>query len=113
MELGPRTRRSQRIAKQVPIVLRWQPAGRDIEDDPATTVLLSKHGCSFAPAMPIKLGSQIYVLDPARGKSARARVVYREMSGSAREPKLAVEFLDTDSFWDVQFSTQSSVASRV
>ncbi len=107
MELGPRTRRSQRIAKQVPIVLRWQPAGRDIEEDPATTVLLSKHGCSFVSPVSLKLGSQIYVIDPARGESARARVLYRELG---REPKFAVEFLSTDSFWGAQFSAQPHVA---
>ncbi len=107
MESGSRIRRSHRIAKQLPIVVRWQPPGRDIEDDPATTVLLSKHGCSFVSRVSLKLGSQIYVIDPAQGRSARARVVYRELW---REPKFAVEFLSTDSFWGVQFSAQPHVA---
>ncbi len=107
MEFGPRVRRSSRFAKQISIVVRWQPPGRDIEDDPATTVLLSKHGCSFMSSIPLKLGSQIYVLDPARSKSARARVVYRELG---RDPKVAVEFLGTDSFWDIQFSARPHVA---
>ncbi len=102
-------RRSSRIARELPIVVRWQPAGRDIEDDPAKTVLLSKHGCSFTCSVPLKLGTQIHILDSARQKNAIARVLYRQRFGS--ESKIAVEFVDTDSFWDVEFSGQMEFAS--
>jgi hypothetical protein len=107
---GSHVRRSKRIAKQVSIVVRWQPPGRDIEDDPVTTMLLSKHGCSFTGAIPVKLGSQIYILDHARGKTARARVVYRELGGAGREAKLAVEFQSTDNFWDLEFCAEPELA---
>lgn len=110
MERGSRIRRSSRIAKQVPIIVRWQPPGRDIEDDPARTVLLSKHGCSLTCRVQLKIGGQIYVLDPARNKSARARVVYRDISRSGGELGLAVEFLGTDDFWDIEFSLQAPQA---
>ncbi len=99
MPLATQIRRSDRIAREVPIILRWQPAGRDVEDDPARTVLLSRHGCSLRCRVPLKVGGQVYVLDPARGTSARARVVYREFSAPGKESQIAVEFFGGDSFW--------------
>ena len=110
MEFGSRHRRSSRLPKQIPIVLRWQPPGRDVEDDPARTLLLSKHGCSLTCGVQLKIGGQLYVLDPARGKSARARVVYRQLSGPGAEARLAVEFLGTDDFWGLEFPPHSHLA---
>ncbi len=112
MQIGSRIRRSDRIARELPIILRWQPAGRDVEDDPARTVLLSKHGCSLRCRVPLKVGGQVYVLDPARGKSARARVVYREFSAPGQESQVAVEFLGADSFW-AEFPSRPHPASQV
>jgi hypothetical protein len=106
MEFRSKVRRSSRIAKQIPVILRWQPPGGDVEDDPANTVLLSKHGCSLTCRVQLNSGGLIYVLDPARGKSARARIVYRESIGTKEEVRLAVEFQGTDNFWDIEFALQ-------
>ncbi|HVP42832.1 MAG TPA: hypothetical protein VMS96_05340 [Terriglobales bacterium] len=69
-------------------------------------MLLSKHGCSFTCPVPLKLGSQVYVLDPARGKGARARVVYRGLARAGQEATVAVEFPDTADFWNQSFLAQ-------
>ena len=51
----------------------------------------------------VKPGSQIYVLYPECGKSTRARVVYRELTGSNKQISLALEFLGQDNFWQIKF----------
>ena len=51
----------------------------------------------------IKPGSQIYVLYPECSKSSRARVVYRELTGSSKQISLALEFLGQDNFWQIKF----------
>ncbi len=103
MEATSGVRRGIRVAKQVPITIRWQPPGRDVEEDPGKTLLLSKHGCSLTCRVPLNVGGQVWVLDPARHKGGNARVVFRELAASAEEFKVAVEFLGTDDFWEMCF----------
>ena len=110
MQFGSHVRRSSRIAKQIPLIVRWQPPGRDIEDDPAKTVLLSKHGCSLTCRIQLKIGGQIYVHDPGSGKSARARVVYRRVGKPGEETEAAIEFLGVDSFWGTDFPARPQFA---
>lgn len=97
------SRRSGRIAKRIPITLRWQPPGCDFQDDPAETAMLSKHGCSIVCHNGLKLGRELFVMYPGRGKSARARVVYRELRVGNDHVNLALEFLGNDNFWEIEF----------
>ena len=96
-------RRSGRVARRIPLTLRWQAPGCDFEDHAAETRTLSRHGCMLVCETQIKPGSQIYVLYPECSKSSRARVVYRELTGSSKQISLALEFLGQDNFWQIKF----------
>lgn len=97
------SRRSGRIAKRIPITLRWQAPGCDYEDHPAETKMLSRYGCMLVCETRVKPGTQIYVLYPERDKSTRARVVYHELTGRKDQVSLALEFLSQDNFWQIDF----------
>lgn len=103
MAPAPYGRRSGRIARRIPIMLRWQPPGCDVDDDPAETVLLSKHGCSLTCHHRFKIGHEVFVIYPERDRSVRARVVYREITGGSEDVRLALEFLGSDNFWEIEF----------
>lgn len=96
-------RRSGRIAKRIPVTLRWQPPGCDVQDDPAETALLSRHGCTVTCQNRLKIGREVFVMVPERGKSVRARVVYRELKVGNQNVNLALEFLGADNFWEIDF----------
>jgi hypothetical protein len=103
MESATYSRRSARIARRIPITLRWQPPGCDVQDDPAETALLSRYGCSVVCHKRVKFGYELFVMYPERGRSARARVVYRELTGGNENIRLALEFLGNDNFWGIEF----------
>jgi hypothetical protein len=103
MESVTYSRRSGRIAKRIPITLRWQPPGCDVQDDPAETAVLSRYGCSVVCHHRLKIGHELFVMYPERGKSVRARVVYRELTGGNEHISLALEFLGNDNFWGIEF----------
>ena len=103
MRSAPYTRRSGRIARRISLMLRWQPPGCHAQDDPAETVLLSKHGCSVTCQQRFKIGHEIFVMYPDRDRSARARVVYREITGGSDNVRMALEFLSSDNFWGIEF----------
>lgn len=103
MESATYSRRSGRIARRIPVTLRWQPPGCDVQDDPAETALLSKHGCKVVCHNRLKIGHEVFVMYPERSKSVRARVVYRELTGGNQSLSLALEFLGSDNFWEIEF----------
>lgn len=84
-------------------MLRWQQPGCDVDDDPAETILLSKHGCALTCHHRFKIGHEVYVIYPECGRSVRARVVYREITGGNKNVSLALEFLGSDNFWGIEF----------
>jgi len=97
------SRRSGRIAKRIPLTLRWQSPGCDFEDYAAETTVLSRHGCKVVCGGRARLGTEIFVLHPERGKSTRARVIYRELIGRTQQIALALEFIGTSNFWQIDF----------
>lgn len=103
MEFATHSRRSGRIARRIPVTLRWQPPGCDVQDDPAETALLSKHGCTVICNHRLKIGHELFVMYPERGKNVRARVVYRERADSNQNICLALEFLGNNNFWEIEF----------
>ena len=103
MELTMYSRRSGRIAKRIPLTLRWQAPGCDFEDHAAETKLLSRHGCMLVCDTRVRPGSQLYVLYPERGKSTKARVVYHELTGKSDQISVALEFLSPENFWQIDF----------
>ena len=98
-----RSRRSGRVAKRIPLTLRWQSPGCDFEDYSAETTVLSRYGCKVVCDGRAKLGSEIYVLNPEGGRSMRARVIYRELTGQTERVFLALEFIGSDNFWQMDF----------
>jgi hypothetical protein len=97
------SRRSGRVVKRIPLTLRWQAPGCDFEDYAAETRVLSRHGCKVVCGGWVRLGTEVFVLYPERGKSMRARVIYRELTGSSEQIALALEFVGNDNFWQIEF----------
>jgi len=83
--------------------LRWQPPGSAVHDDPAETILLSKHGCTVICHHRFKIGHEVFVMRPEQGKAARARVIYREIRGGSENVRMALEFVGSDNFWEIEF----------
>lgn len=110
MEFALYSRRSGRIAKRIPVTLRWQPPGRDCQDEAAETILLSKYGCTVVCRNLLKVGGEIFVIDLERKKSVRARIIYRELTGGKQEVTLALEFLGNDNFWEIEFPPEAGFA---
>lgn len=109
MRISQDLRRSGRITKNVPVTLRWQAPGGEVEDDPAETLVISQHGCSVKCRTERKIGAEVFVLDRGRDKSARARVVRLEAGDRTDEVMLALEFTGPGNFWEMEFPrTQSA-----
>ena len=64
--------------------------------------MLSRYGCKVVCVGRAKLGTEVFVIHPTRGKSMRARVVYREVMGTT-EFCLALEFIGSENFWQIDF----------
>ena len=103
MEAATYPRRSGRIARRIPITLRWQPLSCDVQDDAAETAVLSRHGCKIVCQNHLKIGREVFVMDSGRGKSIRARVVYWELKRGNVGFHMALEFLGSDNFWEIEF----------
>ncbi len=95
-----RHRRSGRIARRLEVTVRWQERGQ-WRDDPAATTMLSRYGCMLSAQCRIKLGEEIRLYWTEKQRETRAKVVFRSLE--ANEVRLAVEFLDTDDFWGIDF----------
>ena len=85
MESASYSRRSGRIARRISVALGWQPPGSAVHDDPAETILLSKHGCTCYVSSPRQNWTRGVRLCPEREKSLKARVVYREIKGGSED----------------------------
>lgn len=103
MQTATYTRRSGRIAKRIPITLRWQPPGCDVQDDDAETAVLSRYGCSVICDNTLKIGREVYLMDPQSGKCIKARVVYREFKPKNPNVCVALEFVGNENFWGIEF----------
>lgn len=103
MGIAIHLRRSGRISKRIPLTLRWQTPGCDFEDYGAETTVLSRYGCKVICGSRAKLGTEIFVIHPERGKSTRARVIYRELTGLGEQIAMALEFIGNDNFWQINF----------
>lgn len=104
MQMGSKicSRRSGRLQKRMPLTLRWQ-TGCDFEDYAAETRVLSRYGCKVICGGRAKLGAEVFIFNPERGKSIRARVLYREVTESSAHMALALEFIGSENFWQIEF----------
>ena len=98
-----RHRRSGRIARRVEVQLHWQEQGDKWLEAPAETKMISRYGCLLAGQCRIKLGEEIRVVWPEKQRETKAKVVFRQLGGSSEPVQLAVEFVGSDDFWEIDF----------
>lgn len=107
-EIKPFRRRSARIPRRLPIVLRWNTVEGDFREELAETLLLSRYGgLALGPAR-IKAGEEVFLWWPAGQREAVVRIVFRQIGGPERMAELAFEFVDVDNFWEVDFPADTS-----
>ena len=100
---GARVRRGRRIRASMPIMLHWRESQGPWREIPAETKMLSRHGCLLACSARIKLSDEVNVWWMETMRYAEARVVFRKLAaGEAVE--VALEFLESENFWDRDFS---------
>jgi PilZ domain len=105
-ELISQLRRSERIARLVPVRLITRPhAAPWIEE--TVTQDLSKHGVMLRCTKPHNRGEMLEVVRLDTGRSAIARVVWRQYDKFSQY-KVALEILNTPNFWNWRAETGSS-----
>ncbi|MGH9602538.1 MAG: hypothetical protein ACRD24_09135 [Terriglobales bacterium] len=97
-----RHRRSGRIARRLEVMVRWELGGT-LQESPAETKVLSRYGCLIAGHCRPKLGEEIKLLWPEKQRETKAKVVFRALNGGGEPVQLAVEFLGSEDFWEIDF----------
>jgi hypothetical protein len=97
-ELIGQLRRSERIAKLVPVRLITSPLGEPWVEETVTQDL-SKHGVMLRCTRPHNRGETLQVVRLDTGHSAIARVVWRQYDKFSQY-KVALEILNTPNFWN-------------
>jgi hypothetical protein len=106
-----RVRRGPRIARCVPLIIHWREPRGVWREIPARTKILSHQGCLLVCAARIKLSDEVMVWWVEKNRIARARVVFRKLSGGNEPVEIALEFLNDQNFWGVDFSLQHALKS--
>ena len=83
-------------------MLRFEQGG-DWQEAPAETKMLSRFGCLMQGQCRLKLGEEIKLFWPEKQRETKAKVVFRALNGGAHPVQLAVEFLGSDDFWEMDF----------
>jgi PilZ domain len=104
-ELIGQLRRSERIAKLVPVRLIAGPQGEPWVEETVTQDL-SKHGAMLRCTRPHNRGETLQVVRLDTGHSAIARVVWRQYDKFSQY-KVALEILNTPNFWNWRAETGS------
>ena len=99
----PGIRRGRRIRRSLPLVLHWREPQGKWREVPAQTKILSKYGCLLSCSERIKLSDEVVVWWMEGMRYADAHVVFRKLS-AGESAEIAVEFLDVDEFWGIDFS---------
>ena len=108
-EVKPYQRRSARLQRRFPLVLRWQDFQGNAREELVETELISKHGGMVLSPVSFKPGEDVYVWWPEKQRGARARIVFRQLGRVENLAELGLEFLDTDNFWEVEFPPDTSL----
>jgi PilZ domain-containing protein len=104
-------RRGRRIAMRLPLMLHWREPQGTWKEVPAETVVLSRHGCLLTCAARIKLSDEVMVWWMENMRYIGARVVFRKVSGDDAV-EIALEFLNDDDFWNMDFSNKFASQPR-
>jgi hypothetical protein len=101
-ELGRHLRRSSRKALALPLRMISENPQESWEED-TETLLVSRCGALVRSHRPVKLEQRLTVFRKDIGEHAQARVAWCPLGRDAR-PVIAIEFLDHDNFWGLEWS---------
>lgn len=102
-QIKPYKRRGARLSRRLLVSMRWQDYDGNWLEEPAETVLISKHGGVVLTPLRIKPGESATICWPEAGRESEARIVFRKLSGERRLSEISFEFLHTDNFWGMEF----------
>lgn len=106
-QIRPYKRRSARLPRHLLVSLRWRDREGNWQEEPAETVLISKHGAMIVTPARLKPGEDATVFWPEAGREAEARIVFREIRGAGQLPELAFEFVSDQGFWGIEFPSDT------
>jgi hypothetical protein len=101
-------RRSIRIPERLFVHLQWNEDGTFMEQ-PAQTVLLSRHGCLLLCKTAPHPNTQLLIRWPEVGTGVSARVVSRQQDSDGLF-KTALEFAKDANFWGIDFAAVKTKA---
>jgi hypothetical protein len=101
--IKPYKRRSARLPRHLLVSLRWQDLEGDWHEEPAETVLISKHGGMILTPARMKPGETTIVCWPEAGREAEASIVFRKLAGMRNLCELGFEFIGAENFWGIEF----------
>ena len=99
-----RGRRGRRIVQRLPLMIHWREPRGTWREIPAETRMLSQHGCLVSVAARIKYSDEVMVWWMEKGRYTQARVVFRSVNAHDDSVEIALEFLGTENFWQMDFS---------
>jgi hypothetical protein len=101
-ELGHHLRRSPRNALTIPLRLISEKPQDSWEED-TETIVVSRCGALVRSHHTLNIDQYLRVLRSDKGQHAQARVAWCPREGDAR-PLVAIEFLDQDNFWGMDWN---------
>lgn len=104
----PYVRRSPRIPRRLAIVLRWRDLQGADHEEPASTLLVSRHGGLAACATRFKPGQDAFLWWPEKECGSQIRMVFRQLGRLGDLAEVGFEFKDEDNFWQMEFPAETS-----
>jgi len=100
----PDHRRGARFARRFDVVLRWHDLEGAEHEEPAYTLLVSRHGGLAACAHRFKVGDDGFLWWPEQNRGAPIRIVFRQLGRLGELAEVGFEFKGLEEFWPVKFS---------
>jgi len=107
-ELSRHLRRSVRKVATIPIILSSDKLGQSWEEHSVTRVI-SRHGAAAECSHELEIGDAILLQRMDRPTRVSARVAWRQPKAPDRL-EIGLEFLQTDNFWDLDWSSEDAGA---
>lgn len=97
-------RRSARLSMIIPITIHGTDNGGQAFRENTWTIGVNKQGAKIATFHPLLLGSQISVVNPVLGRTAKARVIWVGEKRFPEDPyEVGVELVEAQNVWGVKF----------
>jgi len=102
LERNPERRRSERLAVQVPVVVRGIDAtGREFFDR-ARLVSIDQHGARLRSRLALALGTEVEVQLLPEEEARHLRVIWRGEPGSLLDGIVGLEFARSEESWNLE-----------